>query len=391
MNRIDNKNIVRLSVEDREIILIGTAHVSRESANLVQSVIKAEKPDTVCVELCQSRYQAIVQKNQWQEMDIIRVIKEKKAFLLLSNLMLASFQKRLAQNLDIKPGQEMITAIETAQAAGAEICLADRDIRVTLSRTWRIMGFWDKVKILTQLVLSLGDVEEITEEEVERMKEQDILENLLEEVAHSLPVVKSILIDERDQYLAEKIKTAPGKRIVAVVGAGHVRGIKMNWDKTASLTDLEKIPPTGKLGNLLKWGLPLLICGIFITGFYYGGSKASSDMIMFWLLANGILAGIGAVAALAHPMTIISAMLAAPITSLNPMIAAGWVSGLIEAFIRKPRVSDFETLSDDIVSVKGFWTNKVTRILLVVVFTNLGSTIGTLVAIPLMMKVLKMG
>ena len=388
MDNIDNKNVDRLFIEDKEIILIGTAHVSKESTELVKALIEAETPDTVSVELCESRYQSIKQKNRWQETDIIKVIKEKKAFLLLSNLMLASFQKRIAEKLDVKPGQEMITAIETAETQNAAIHLADRDIRATLSRTWRMMGFADKMKVLVQLIFSLGDVSDISEEDIEKMKQQDMLESLLAEVGESLPVLKNILIDERDQYLAQKIKTAPGKKIVAVVGAGHVPGIKKNWDQDIDLNALEQIPPKGRLAGMLKWVIPLLICAMIIAGFFFGGAKAGTDMAVYWVAANGVFAGLGAVIAFAHPLTILSGIVAAPLTSLNPMIAAGWVSGLVEAFLRKPRVIDFEHLADDISSIKGFWKNKVTRILLVVIFTNLGSAIGTFVAIPLMAKIL---
>ncbi len=390
MEIIDNKNIDRLSFEDKEIILVGTAHVSRESTRLVKSVIETEKPDTVCVELCQSRYQSIKQKDLWQDMDIVKVIKEKKAFLLLSNLLLASFQKRIAKKLEVKPGQEMITAIETAEALGSEIYLADRDVRVTLSRAWRIMGLWTKIKILFQLILSVGEIDDISQEDVEQMKNKDILETLLTDVGKAMPELKKALIDERDEYLAQKIKNAPGQKIVAVVGAGHVPGIKKHWEEDISIEELEKIPPKSSVSSHIKWILPLFIGALFIFGFFMGGARASANMAVSWVIANGVLAGIGAAIALGHPMTIISSVLAAPLTSLNPMIAAGWVSGLVEAFLRKPKVMDFERLPDDIGSVKGFWKNKVTRILLVVLFTNLGSMTGTFVAIPFMMRVLKL-
>ena len=384
----NNSDIHRLSFEDKEIILIGTAHVSKESARLVASVIEEEKPDTVCIELCQSRYQSIRQKDRWQNMDIVKVIKEKKAFLLLSNLLLASFQKRIAEKLDVKPGAEIISAIETAEKVGAQIHLADRDIRITLSRTWRVMSLWDKLKILLQLILSAGQIDEISEKDIEKMKQEDMLETLLADVKKSLPVLKDILIDERDRYLAHKIKTAPGKRIVAVVGAGHVPGIKKYWEVNADINALEKIPPRGMFMRIFKWVLPLSILVLFMLGFFYGGADTGAHMITCWIVANGLMAGLGALIAFAHPLTILSSIMAAPLTSLNPMIAAGWVSGLVEAFSRKPKVRDFESLSEDILSIKGFRQNKVTKILLVVAFTNLGSAIGTFVAIPLMLKVL---
>jgi len=370
-------NIHRLVFEGKEIILLGTAHVSKESVRLVADVIESEKPDTVCVELCESRFQSIRQKDKWLDKDIIKVIKEKKSFLLLSNLLLASFQKRIAEKFDIKPGEEMIKAIEAGEAAGAGIHLADRNIRITLTKTWRVMGLWDKIKLLFQLVLSLG-----------KIKQEDVLETLLADVGKSLPALKDILIDERDQYLTHKIRTAPGNKIVAVVGAGHVPGIKKYWNREIDFESLEKIPPKGKTSAILKWIIPIAIVVLFVLGFYHGGANTGTDMITWWVMANGILAGLGAIIALAHPLTILSSVLAAPLTSLNPMIAAGWVAGLVEAFSRKPKVRDFEQLPEDILSIKGFWKNKITRILLVVVFTNLGSSLGTFVAIPLMVKVL---
>jgi len=384
----NTNNIHSLFFEEKEVILVGTAHVSKESTRLVGEVIETEKPDTVCVELCESRYQSIRQKDKWLETDIIKVIKEKKSFLLLSNLLLASFQKRIADKFDIKPGEEMIKAIETAESIGAVIHLADRNIRITLAKTWRAMSLWGKIKLLFQLVLSMGEIGDISEKDIEKMKQEDVLETLLADVGKSLPVLKDILIDERDQYLTHKIRTAPGKKIVAVVGAGHVPGIKKYWDAKIDIERLNQIPPKGKISGILKWVIPLGILMLFVLGFYYGGSHAGTDMITWWVMANGILAGLGAMIALAHPLTILTSIIAAPLTSLNPMIAAGWVSGLVEAFSRKPKVRDFENLPEDILSIKGFWKNKITRILLVVVFTNLGSSIGTFVAIPLMVKVL---
>ena len=384
---IDDPNKHHLSTEDREIILVGTAHVSTESADLVERVIEEEKPDTVAVELCQSRYQAMTDKNRWQETDLIKVIKEKKAFLLLSNLMLASFQKRIGKKLGIKPGEEMLRAVNTAKKMEADIHLADRDVRTTLSRTWRLMGFWTKFKLLLQLITSMGAVEDIEKEDIEKLKEQDVLETLLSELGKTLPDLQRVLIDERDQYLAHKIRTAPGKKIVAVVGAGHVPGIKKYWEEPVDIAALEIIPPKGKWGGFLKWGIPTLVILLIILGFYMAGASAGADMIKWWVLANAVLAGLGAAIALAHPLTILAAIIASPITSLNPMIAAGWVAGLVQVFLVKPKVKDFQRLPEDIVSVKGFWKNKITRILLIVVLTNLGSSLGAFVAIPLMAKV----
>jgi pheromone shutdown-related protein TraB len=339
------------------------------------------------VELCQSRYQSLTQKKLWQDTNLIKVIKEKKAFLLLANLMLASFQKRIGKKLGIQPGQEIIQAIDSAKEAGAEIYLADRDIRVTLGRTWRLMGFWKKIKLLSQFIISIGQVDDITQEEIEKLKERDVLETLLSEIGQSMPEIRNILIDERDQYLTEKIRTAPGKRIVAIVGAGHVPGIQNTWEHSVDLAGLEQMPPKGRLLGILKWVIPAAIIAMIVAGFFTSGTAGGAHMLKWWILANGVFAGLGAILAFAHPITIVSAVIAAPLTSLNPLIAAGWVSGLVEAFLSKPKVKDFEALPEDIVSLKGFWRNKITRILMVVVLTNLGSSLGTFVAIPLMAKV----
>jgi pheromone shutdown-related protein TraB len=379
-------NTHRLAFDDKEIILVGTAHVSKESADLVERVIQEETPDTVCVELCEARYKSITDKNRWQETDLLKVIKEKRAFVLLMNLILAHFQKRIGQKFGIKPGEEMVRAINAAKEAGADIALADREIRTTLSRTWRLMGKWTKVKLLTQLLVSSGELAEIKEQDIEELKKKDVLEMLLSEIGESMPEIRRVVIDERDQYLAEKIRTAPGKKIVAVVGAGHVPGIQRHWGKSVDMALLEEIPPKSKWSTLVKWGLPAFILGLICFGFFTAGTAAGTDMIKWWIMANAILAGLGAALALAHPLTVLSAVAAAPLTSLNPMIAAGWVSGLVEAFVGRPKVRDFESLPEDISSIKGFWKNRITRILLVVVFTNIGSSLGTFVAIPLIFK-----
>jgi pheromone shutdown-related protein TraB len=384
----DHPNVHPLTFEGKEITLVGTAHVSQESADLVNRVIEEIKPDTVCVELCQSRYDSLTQKKKWEDTDLLKVIKEKKSFLLLSNLLLASFQRKIGQKLGIRPGEEILQAIRSAEAAGATVYLADRDIRITLSRTWRLMSFWKKVKLLSEVLASVWEVEEITQEQIEEMKKKDVLDALLSEIGEVLPEVRKILIDERDQYLSTKIRHAPGNRIVAVVGAGHVPGILNTWSQEVDLTSLEQLPPKGKLGKILGWGIPAFIVGLILFGFFYAGMTATAQMVKWWTLTTAVLAAAGAAVAFGHPLTILSAAAAAPFTTLHPLIAAGWVSGLVEAAIAKPKVKDFERLLDDIASVKGFWRNKITRILLVVVFTNIGASLGTFVAIPLMVKVL---
>jgi pheromone shutdown-related protein TraB len=384
---MDSEHTHPLTYEDKEVTLVGTAHVSRESAELVARVIEQEKPDTVCIELCDSRYQSITQKKKWQETELIKVIKEKKAYVLLSNLMLAYVQKRIGQKLGIRPGEEIIRAIHAAEAVDARIWLADRDIRTTFSRAWRLMSFWRKIKVLVQLVASSGDFDSVSEKEIEKMKTEDVLEMLLFEIGESFPELRRVLIDERDQYLAHRIRSAPGKRIVAVVGAGHVPGIQRHWRSSIDLAELTRMPPKGRLTSLLKWGIPGFIIALIVIGFVTAGGSAGTDMIKWWLIANGTLAGLGAAIALGHPLSILTAIGASPLTSLNPMMAAGWFSGLVEIFMGKPKVRDFEALPEDISTLRGFWRNKIIRVLMVVVFTNIGSSLGAFVAIPLMLRV----
>lgn len=376
----DQNDVHRLEYNGKEIIILGTAHVSQKSVDLVRDTIEEEKPDTVCVELCDSRFQALTQKQKWQDTNLLKVIKEKKAPLLLAQFLLASIQRKIGKKLGIKPGEEMAQAIKSAEMAGSKIHLADRDIRTTLARAWKSITFWEKMKLMAQFVASSFGADEISEEEVEELKNKDMLETLLAEIGESQPRLKKRLIDERDEYLTEKIRTAPGEKIVAVVGAGHVPGIKAGWNNDIDMAELEKMPPKGKTGPVLKWGIPIAIVALIVAGFYMAGAEEGKDMIIFWIVANMVLAGTGALIALAHPITIIAAAVASPITSLNPMIAAGWVAGVVQIFISKPKVRDFESLPDDITSIKGFWQNKITKILLVVVLTNLGSSSGAFVS-----------
>ena len=391
-NDPDKKNnmIETISFNGKKILLIGTAHVSKQSAELVQTTIQEEKPDTVCVELCKTRLSSLQDADKWRNMDIVKIIKEKKVLLLFINLLLASFQKKIADKFGIKPGQEMINAIKAANECGALIVPSDREIQITLSRVWRGMGFWEKITLMFSFIFSFSASDEISEEDVENMKQEDILQTILADVKKNHPVIEKSLIDERDQFLAEKIRSAPGEKIVAVVGAAHAPGIRkyLANNETVNLDELNQIQKPGNIGKVLKFVIPAAILLLFVAGFLMEGKNAGSDMILIWIAANGIFAGVGATFALAHPVTIISSIVAAPLTSLNPMIAAGWVSGLVEAFIRKPKVRDLEAIPEDIVSIKGFWRNNVTRILLVVIFTNLGSSIGTMTAVPLMLKLL---
>lgn len=273
----------------------------------------------------------------------------------------------------------MLKGIELAEETGAELVLADRDIEITLKRVWGYLSFWNKAKLFMQLAMGIFVREEIDTDMIEALKKQDQLEAVMGEFAGKFPEIKRRLIDERDTYLAEKIRTAPGKTIVAVVGAGHVPGITQQVQQEHALDELMELPKKSIWPTILKWGVPLAIVVMIAYGFKKG-TEHGFENIYIWFLVNGVLSAVGAAAALAHPLTVLSAFLAAPLTSLNPFFAAGWVAGIVQAMIKKPKVSDLEDLPDAIGTMKGFWANPVTRILLVVVLANVGSGIGTYIA-----------
>lgn len=374
----ENSNITRININDKEIILIGTAHVSKKSAEEVKGVIELENPDSVCVELDEQRYQSIVDGNKWRETDIFKIIKEGKTTLLLMNLAISSFQRRLAKQFDIKPGQEMIQGIESAENIGADLVLADRNIQITFSRIWRSIGLKGKALLLSQIIFSVFSDETISEEDLEEMKSKDMLDAMLEEFTENFPKLKKPLIDERDQYLSQKIKEAPGNKVVAVLGAAHVPGIKREIEKEHNLEQLVQRPPKSKVPKIIAWSIPLLIISIIAYTFITNPSAGIQQTIS-WILWNGSLSSIGVIIALGHPLTVLTAFIAAPITSLNPLIAAGWFAGITQAYVRRPVVADFESLSSDVFNIKGFWNNKVTRIFLVVMLANIGSSIGTFI------------
>lgn len=372
------ESITRIYLDEKEIILIGTAHVSKHSAEQVKEVIDLERPDSVCIELDEQRYQSVMDGNQWKDMDIFKVIKEKKATLLLMNLAISSFQNRIAKQFGIKPGSEMIQGIESAKEVNATLVLADRNIQITFSRIWNKIGLKGKATLLFSIFAGIFSREDISEQELEEMKKQDTINAMLQEFTENFPRLKVPLIDERDQYLAQKIKGAPGDKVVAVLGAAHVPGIKNEIKKEHDLKRLSERPPKSKIPKYIGWAIPILILSVIAYTFFSNFSAGIQQSIS-WILWNGSSSALGAAIALGHPLTIITAFVAAPITSLNPLIAAGLFAGIVQAYIRKPNVRDFENVSEDVFSVKGFWRNKVTRILLIIVLTNVGSSLGTII------------
>lgn len=383
-----------LELGQRRIILVGTAHVSRESVEEVRRVIREERPDRVCLEIDQSRYSSLVEKNRWQNMDIGRVLRQKKGFLLLANLVLSAFQRRMGRELGVQPGEEMLAAVETCRELDIPFSLCDRDIQITLRRAWGRSSFWGKNKMLAALLSSLFTTEKLSEADIEQLKRKNALEGMMEELADFLPTVKEVLIDERDRYLATGIFRAEGQRVLAVVGAGHMEGIVRDLRALEEgrlenrLESLEQVPRGKRLWSWIGWAIPLAVLGLLVYGFVKGGGEVGLAMIWRWVLACGGLSALGALLALAHPLTILTAFVAAPITTLNPAIGVGLFTGVVEATLRRPRVMDFERLSDDLSSLKGFFRNRITHILLVFLLSSVGAVLGLALGIPLLARLL---
>ncbi len=376
-----SEDVEILRVNDKEIFLIGTAHISQMSADLVREVITAEKPDRVCVELDEQRYKALSEKKKWEDLDLKKVIKEKQLSTLMINILLASYQKKLGEKLGVNPGVELLEATKAANEADIPISLCDRDIRITLRRAWNSMSFWQKLKLMGTGAFGVFEKQEISEEQLAEIKKKDVLNEMMRELGKALPVLKRVLIDERDTYLAQKIKESEGQKIVAVVGAGHVQGIKdtLMKNETADLESIKIIPPVSPVWKIIGWAIPAIIVGsLFYIGFNKG-SEAASDNVIFWILANGIPSLIGAAIALAHPFAILSAFFAAPITSLTPVIGAGYVVAFVQVYFQPPKVKEFTTVSEDVGKIKMWWKNKLLKVLLVFILAGLGSAIGTYV------------
>ncbi len=378
-NKNMNENIVKLIYQDKEIYLVKTAHVSKNSVEDVKKCIEEVKPDAICIELDEDRYNKLKNPNDWRNQDIVKIIKEKKVGFLLVNIILSSFQRRMAKNMDTSSGGEMIEGIKQSEQLNIPLVLADRPIKLTFSRIWNNLGVWEKSKLLVSIISSIFDDEELSEEDLASLKQADALESALNEVGKEFPVVKRILVDERDQYLSSKIKNAPGKKIVAIIGAAHAKGVENNLNNQIDIKTLEEVNKKKGIGSIIKWLIPILIIAMVVYTLFTN-KDVGINQIKSWILWNGTLSAIGTLLAFGHPLSILTAFVMAPITSLNPLLAAGWFAGLVEALIRKPKVKDFEDIAQDTSTFKGFWKNRVTRILLVVVFANVFSSIGTIIS-----------
>lgn len=371
-----------------DYLLLGTAHVSRASVDTVRELAARDEYDTIAVELCDARHKALTSSRQWRDLDIYRIIREGKAGLVMANLALGAYQRRIAEQFGLEPGAELKAAADAARKRGVPLQLVDRDLATTLRRAYRSVPWYRRLYFTAGLVAGLFTSEELDEEAVERLKEGDILESTFAEFAEQSPELYQTLIRERDQYMAAELRRQnaghAGRRVLVVVGAGHLDGLARELAAGGERPehDIERLsetPPRARWPRVIPWAIVALV----LTGFWLGFQRSPElgwQLIGLWVMINGGLAALGALLARAHPLTILSAMLAAPLTSLNPTIAAGMVTGLVESWLRKPRVADLERLREDATTLSGWYRNPATRILLVFFLSNLGSAIGTWVA-----------
>jgi pheromone shutdown-related protein TraB len=368
-----------LSVGGREFILVGTAHISQESVDLVREVIEKEQPDAVCVELDAQRYEALSQGQRWEDLDLRQVIRSRHLATLMANLILASYQKRLGLQLGVTPGSELLEAGRTAEEHEIPIALCDRDIRVTLRRAWNSLSPWRKLMLVSTFVASAFESPELSEEELRRIRQQDVLSELMAELGEAMPALKRVLIDERDAYLAQKILECEGEHVVAVVGAGHVRGMleALGSQENIDLDEINEIPPVSPIWKWIGWAIPAVILGSIAWIGATQGRTAAGENASFWFIANAVPSGIGGLVALAHPLTTLAAFVAAPFTSLTPLIGAGYVAAFVQAWVRPPKVTEFQNVGTDMSSVRMWWKNRLLKIFLVFILTTLGSLIGT--------------
>jgi pheromone shutdown-related protein TraB len=379
------------------VTLIGTAHISQESVREAEAFIREEKPDMVCVEIDSARYEAMDGGDSWKKLDIIKTIREGKGFLLIANLVLSSFQRRLGAEIGVRPGDEMKAAVKAAQDAGIPYAFCDRQVQITLRRAWIKCGFWSKCKLLSALLSSALSSEKPDEAEIENLKKDSELDGMMKELSAFLPEVKETLIDERDYYLAVKIFEASRekKNAVAILGAGHINGVRAHLERFAAerggegegggaaldLDKLDAVPPPGLFSRVSGWLIPALNVGFVAAGLLTADFERVRSGLLHWILWNGSLAALGAACALAHPLAILASFIGAPIGTLSPFISVGLFSGIAQAYLRRPQVQDAETLPDDVTSIKGVYRNRMTRFLLVFFLASLGGMAGNLVSL----------
>lgn len=396
-DELNDEPIFHHQLAGKSITVLGTAHVSKASADKVKELLATGQYDGVAIELCPSRYSSMIDPDSLAKMDLFQVFKEGKASMVIASLALGAYQQKMAEEFGIEPGAEMRMAIDQAKEMDSEIHLIDREVGTTLKRVYNNVPWWKKMGIVGGLLGSVVSNEKVSEDEIERLKDGDILETTFSQFAEEAKELFGPLIDERDQYMAARLEqivtSSDNQSILAVVGAGHLKGIESYLAKDEKITTPEELHSSAQetidrldtLPKKSRWPkvIPWLIVAILLVGFGIGFNKSTDlgiQLIIYWVLINGSLSALGAAIAKGHPLTVIGAFFAAPLTSLNPTIGAGMVTAGIELYLRKPNVGDFSALRKDTTHVSGWWKNKVARTLLVFFFSTIGSAIGTYVA-----------
>jgi pheromone shutdown-related protein TraB len=361
--------------------VVGTAHVSQKSVDDVRTVIDTVHPDVVCVELCKSRYDALTKDSAFRDLDVFKVVREGKTLYLLGHLALASYQRRIGASLGVQPGAELVTATKTAAKRDIPVELIDRDINITLRRTWRNLGIWRRLTLLWGLVAGgeeSEDGEGVTAETVENLKEPKALSEMLTELGKAVPEIKGPLVDERDKYLVSKMREAGEgkKKVVAVVGAAHVPGMTKQLDEPIDRTELDKIPPAALWWRIAKWAVPLAFLAALVYLAKVNDAESFAKTMLAWIIPTSAGAALFTAIAGGSPFTVGAALLAAPVARVYPLVRTGIVVGIVEAWRRKPSVADCERLPEDTQSFKGFWKNPVTRILIIATAAGLGALLG---------------
>jgi len=378
----------RVFLGKKEILLVGTAHISRKSVELVKQTIEKEKPEVVGVELDAQRYRQLKEQKKWMDTDLSKVVKQGQTYLFLASILLGSMQKKLGKELGVKPGAEMMEAIKISEEKGIPVGLLDRNIGVTLKRAFNAMGLMEKIKMLVEIVLALfHGGEQLTEEAVEKLKHKDTLNALMQEMSQKMPSVKKVLVDERDAFIANRITAMPGKKVMAVVGMGHIEGIKKRLGEKIDIAAISVAEKKKSRLKYIAYVAPVLLAVLLAYGFYSKGAGTAINIILLWFLINGLLSALGAALARAHPFSVATAFLAAPFTSLHPAFAAGWFAAAVEMKMHSPKVKDFHGLQK-LESYGDFSRNRVTKVLLIAAYSNIGSTIGTIIALPYILSLL---
>jgi pheromone shutdown-related protein TraB len=379
-----HEDVTEVAVDGKTVLLVGTAHISQQSVETVRDIIATRKPDTVCIELDADRMRSLRERQRWESLDLKQIIRSGQFMFLMANLALSSFQKRMGSYTGVKPGAEMLAAVESAEEHGAKVVLCDRNVRTTLLRAWRMTPWWRRSMLFSSLLMGMFERTEVSEEELAKLRQQHNISSILEELGEVMPDVKGVLVDERDRFMSHAIRTAPGDTIVAVVGAAHKPGILRLLEQPAdaqAAQAVDVVPEKSALSKLTPWLLPAALVGLFIWGFMRVELDVVQDTLFAWLALNCSGAALGALVGLGHPLTILAAFIGAPFATLHPAVGIGMIAAFVQVMMVPPTVRDMESFGDDVAKLRGVWANRLGRVMVVFVLSNLGGMLGNLIAL----------